>query len=188
MALLDQKAPAFGSQLLLDQTELGVGEGEAVDIVRSRSPSIRQENLGRTLLDDGMRDRRRQRIPRRLGAEHHDAVLLADGFELVVGEIATRLISQRLPEFVDIDNQAPSVNQAFNSVKQVHHQRCADGWMIQQIGHVEADETGIEADGVLLTIENPAVRSAETPPLKPGTNALTILLTKKGAQCAKRTF
>lgn len=60
--------------------------------------------------------------------------------------------------------------------------------MIEQIRHVEANETGVEADGILVAIENPTVGSAETPPLKPGTNALTILLTKKGAQCAKRTF
>ena len=58
VALLDEEAPAFGSELLLDQTELGVRKVEAVDIVRSRSPRIRQENLGWTLLDDGVRDRR----------------------------------------------------------------------------------------------------------------------------------
>ena len=62
----------------------------------------------------------------RLGAEHHDAVLLADGFELVVGEIAKRLVAQRLPELVDVDDQAAAVDQALHPVEQVHHQRCAD--------------------------------------------------------------
>jgi hypothetical protein len=60
--------------------------------------------------------------------------------------------------------------------------------MIEQVRHVEAHETGIEADGILLAIENPAVGSAKTPTLQPGTNAFTILLTEKGAQCAERTF
>ena len=122
----------------------------------------------------------RQRIPGRLGAEDHDAVLLANGFELVVGEIAKRLVSQRLPELVDVDDQAPAVDQALDTMEQIHHQRRADGRVIEQIGHVEADETGVEADGVLVAIEHPAVGSAAAPSLEPGANALAILLAEKG--------
>src|SRR5260370_33314791 len=67
-------------------------------------------------------------------------------------------------------------------MEQIHHQRRTEGRVIEQIRHVEADESGIEADGVLVAIENPAVGSAQTPPLEPGADAFAILLAEKGPQ------
>ena len=60
--------------------------------------------------------------------------------------------------------------------------------MIQQIGHVEADEPGVEADGVLLAIEHPAVGSAPAPSLQPGADAFAILLAEKGPQRPERAL
>ena len=188
VALLDQEAPAFGSELLLDQPEFRVGQMEAIDIVRARSPRVRQEDLGRALLDDGVGDRRGQRIARRLRAEHHDTVLLADGFQLVVGEIAKRFVAKRLPELVSVGDQAPALDQALHALEQVHHQRCAYGGVVQQVGHVKTNEPGVEADGVVIAIEDPAEWSSPAPSLEPSTNALAILLAEKSPQRPERAF
>jgi hypothetical protein len=123
-----------------------------------------------------------------LGAEHHDTVLLADGFQLVVGEIAKRLVAKRLPELIDVDDQAPAVDQALNAMEQVHHQWCTNGGMVQQVGHVKTNEPGVEADGVVIAIEHPAERRAPAPSLEPRTNALAILLAEKSPQRPERAL
>ena len=66
VALLDQEPPTFGRELVLDQAEFRVGQMEAVDIVRARTPRIRQEDLGRALFDNGVGDRRGERVAWRL--------------------------------------------------------------------------------------------------------------------------
>src|SRR4029077_8357482 len=121
-------------------------------------------------------------------AKNHDAVLFADGLQFIVGEIAKGIISERLPELVDIDDQASPVDQALDSVEEVHHQRRSDGRVIEQIRHVEADETSVEADVVWLAVEPPAEWGAKPPSLESGTDALAILLTEKGAQRPEGAF
>jgi hypothetical protein len=110
------------------------------------------------------------------------------GLQFIVGEIAKGIISERLPELVDIDDQASPVDQALDPVEEVHHQRRSDARVIEQIRHVEADQTSVEADVVLLAVEHPAEWGAKAPSLESGTDALAILLTEKGAQRAEGAF
>src|SRR6478672_11736141 len=60
--------------------------------------------------------------------------------------------------------------------------------MIQQIGHVETEEPGVEADRVVIAIEHPAERSSPAPSLQPRANALAILLAEKSPQRPERAF
>ena len=188
VALLDQEPPAFGRELLLDQAEFRVGQMESVDIVRARSPRIRQEDLRRALLDNGLCNGGSERVAWRLRAEHHDAVLLADGFQLVVGEIPKCLVAERLPELVDIDDQAPAVDQTLHAMEQVHHERRANRGMIEQSGHVEADKPGVETDRILLAVQYPAERCAPAPSLQAGADSFAILLAEKSPQGPEGAF
>src|SRR5688500_1881576 len=59
-ALLEQEAPALVRELVLDQPKLPPAQMKTVDVIRGLAPRVREEHLGRALLDDGVRDRARQ--------------------------------------------------------------------------------------------------------------------------------
>ncbi|OYR24869.1 hypothetical protein CEV33_4652, partial [Brucella grignonensis] len=70
------------------------------------------------MLDDGVRDRRIDRVARALRGEQHEPVLFADGLELVLGEIAKALVGKCLPELIDHDNDAAAIDQLLDAVEE----------------------------------------------------------------------
>src|SRR5580698_4684160 len=62
ISLSHQELARADRQLLLDQSKLPLGQAEALDILAMRAFWIREENLGRRLLDEGAADGRGQHI------------------------------------------------------------------------------------------------------------------------------
>src|SRR3954470_16030253 len=81
MPLLDQEAAALGGELLPDEVKFTLGEVEPLYVVGRLAAWVGEEHLCRALLDNGVSDRGGQGVTGRLCAEHHHAVLLADGFK-----------------------------------------------------------------------------------------------------------
>ena len=91
-----------------------LGQLQAVAVVDRVGTGVGQQDLGRALLDDGVRDRAAQGVGGRLRGQDHQAVELADGLELVVDQVAEAGIEQCFPELVDREHQATAVEQALD--------------------------------------------------------------------------
>lgn len=110
MSLLQHELPALDGELTRDQLEFALRQLEAIDIVGMIAAGVRQKNLCRALLDDGVSDRRDDRVARALGRKQHEAVLLADRLKLVLREIAEPFVLEGFPELVDDDDDPAAVD------------------------------------------------------------------------------
>src|SRR6185437_2509698 len=79
VTLLDEEAARSGLQALADQAEFPFGQAEAFGVILPARFRIREEDLGRGLLDDGPADRALQHIARALRRQAHDPIELAPG-------------------------------------------------------------------------------------------------------------
>ena len=166
VALLDQEA-VRGVGQGADQLVLVRGQAEAFDIVRRARPAVGHEDLGRGLLDDRAGDPAFERVAGALGAEADHAVPLADGLFPILDAADERRIVQRLPAFVDDDDRGRAVQPLLDAVEQVHHRRRAHGRIVQDLGHVEADDAGVDVEAVVGVVEQPGVLAALAPGAQP---------------------
>ena len=148
VALLDQEAPAFRSELLLDQAELGVGEVEAVDVVRSRCPA---GSAGRSGSGTARRWCARSARPARRAGDCVPNTMKPFCLRMVFSLFLARSRKASSPSAfqnssMSMIRRRPSIR-ALHAMEQVHHQRCADVRVVQQVGHVEADERGRRGRG-----------------------------------------
>src|SRR3546814_2459702 len=86
MTLLDEEAARFRVQVVTDELEFRLGQAQPVDIIRFTPIGVGQQDLGRDLLHDTVRDIRAQRIGRALRAENQEGVLLAVGLQAILGK------------------------------------------------------------------------------------------------------
>src|SRR3546814_19663647 len=64
--------------------------------------------------------------------------------------------SDLLPKFVNRNHHALACQERVYPLEQVEHDRRADFRVFEEVGHIEAHETGFERHGIFLIIENPA--------------------------------
>ena len=100
------------------------------------------EDLGGGLLDDGAGDAAFEGVLGRLGGEADQAVALAQGLFPVLDPGDEHIVVQRLPALIDDDQGGMPVETLLHPVEQVHHGRRAQGGVVQQLGHVEAQRRG----------------------------------------------
>src|SRR3546814_4987966 len=108
-----------------------------------------------------------ERIGRRLRGEYQHRIALAVSFEAILREAPEGVVAQRLPELVDADNHPLACQELVDPVKQIQHDRRANVGIVEKIGHVEADEPGIERHAVLGVVEHPAKRFFRRPFFEP---------------------
>src|SRR3546814_4420884 len=84
----------------------------------------------------------------------------------VLRETPEQSITQRLPDFVNVDDDRCAVDHIVDAPKDIVHQRRPDRIIVEEIGHVEAREPGVEFERVGLIVENPAQFLAARPPLQ----------------------
>src|SRR3546814_13156101 len=120
------------------------------DIIRFTPIGVGQQYLGRDLLQETVRDIRAQRIGRALRAENQEGVLLAVGLQAILGKGAESVITQRLPELIDVDHQSSAIQKAVDAMEHVHHDRRANFRIVEEVGHVEAEERRIERHSIDL--------------------------------------
>src|SRR3546814_2889224 len=58
------------------------------------------------------------------------------------------LIGQRLPKFVNRNHHALACQERVYPLEQVEHDRRADFRVFEEVGHIEAHETGFERHGI----------------------------------------
>ena len=109
----------------------GRSAANAGDVVVRLPLRVGKKDLGLTLLNNRVPDRTLERVLHALRREQHDAVLLSDNLDLVFREVLENLEAQRLPEFVDGNDEALPGDQGFHPVEQVSHGRAADVWVVE---------------------------------------------------------
>src|SRR3546814_4160144 len=67
-------------------------------------------------------------------------------------------------------------------MEHVHHDRRANFRIVEEVGHVEAEERRIERQSIDLVVEHPTQRSASRPFLKPSADAFRIALAEQLAR------
>src|SRR5665213_222891 len=139
VSLSHQELPRADGQLLLDQSKLPFGQPEALDILGMRAFRIREENLGRRLLDESPADGRRQYITDALSRQAHHAVEFAPGSRPVSRETLKCLIRQQPPEFIHPAHQAAPIEHPAYQVKQVQRQWRPDRLLIEEIRDIKTD-------------------------------------------------
>ncbi len=100
------------------------------------------------------------RIARRLRVQDNEAVLLANGLELILGEAPEILIIERLPELRDEEREAPTVHQLLGQMKEVHGDGGANQRPVQELGDIKAGRQRVSQgfdEGVLLIVEDPGI-------------------------------
>src|SRR3546814_11224301 len=120
-----------------------------------------------------MADRGPQRVCRRLRCKDEERVALAVCLEAILRKCCERRIGQRLPKFVNRNHHALACQERVYPLEQVEHDRRADFRVFEEVGHIEAHETGFERHGIFLLIENP--RSEERRLGKEGVSTLRAL-------------
>jgi hypothetical protein len=75
--------------------------------------------------------------------------------EAILRECRERRIGQRLQKFVNRNNHALACQERVYPLEQVEHDRRADFRVFEEVGHIEAYETGFMRHGIFI-IENPA--------------------------------
>lgn len=111
-----------------------------------------------------MADLGTERVAGRLGEHDQQAVLLADGLELVLGEVLEIRVEQQLPELVQEDDEPPPVDERFDAVEQIHDRRRPGLVVVDEVRHVKAeDRTALQRQRVLLVVEQPAQGTAPAP-------------------------
>src|SRR5438477_11955684 len=101
MALLDQEAAAALGAETANDRELGLGQAKPLHVFLAYRLGVGKEDLGHALLDHGAADRVAQDVRGALGVEDPQAVLLADGLLLLLGEVAEDRVIEGLPKFGD---------------------------------------------------------------------------------------
>src|SRR3546814_8818369 len=99
-------------QFMADQVKFLPRQAEAVDIVVGLAVRVRQDDLGRHLLDNAVSDRRSERVRRTLRAEHEEGVELAVGFQAVLRDLLNTYVLQRSPHFIDVEHERPQIGRA----------------------------------------------------------------------------
>src|SRR3546814_10613245 len=93
---------------------------------------------------------------RSLCCKDEERIALAVCLEAILRECRERRIGQRLPKFVNRNNHALACQERVYPLERVEHDRRADFRVFEEVGHIEAHETGFERHGIFLIIENPA--------------------------------
>src|ERR1700733_3675538 len=123
MALLNEEHARAGLELLLDELELPFSQSETTDVVIGIGIHVREEDLGRGLLDNGPADRAAQHVTGALGRKTHHTVELTPGLGSILGEALERRIGQETPEFIHPAHQPPAVQQLSDQMKEVQRYR-----------------------------------------------------------------
>ena len=110
-----------------------------------------------------------QYVGRALGVKDAQAVLLADGLLLLLGEVAEDLVVQGFPELGDDVDQALAIDQFLHHLQQIHHDRRTDFRQVEELGGVKADDRGLMKvlQPVGGLVEDPAEGAALAPASQP---------------------
>ena len=85
-----------------------------------------------------------ERISGRLCCKYHERIALSVGFQAILCKTSEGFIAQRLPEFINANNHPFAGQGQVDPVKQIQHDRRADIGIVEKIGHVEAEELGVQ--------------------------------------------
>src|SRR5579883_1341578 len=178
-ALLHQKCARARLQLFFDEGQLAARQAEASGIVLGRSLSVRKEDLGWCLLDDGSADGTFEDISGALRGETHDAIELAPGLRPVFGEALKGRIREQPPELVHPADEPAAIEQLAHEMKKVHRDRRTHDVVVEKLGHIEADHRPAGQapnDRVTRIVEHPRVSALTgvAPAAEPCMKALGI--------------
>src|SRR3984957_229456 len=160
MTLLDEEPSRPRFELLLDETELALGEPKARAVVALRRIRVGEEDLGRGLFDQSAADGATQDIARTLRREGHDAVQLAPGLRSIFREALERGIHQQTPELIHPAHEAPPVEELPHEVKEIERDRRTRDLVIKEVRDIKANErmaSEARDNHVRLVVEYPGI-------------------------------
>src|ERR1700733_15164948 len=111
VSLLDQEPARAGFQPMPDQPKFALSQTKASGVFLITGIGVREQHLGRRLLDDGAADRTVEYVAGALGCQTHDTVELAPGFWAVLGKALKGRIGEQAPEFIHAAHQPPAIEQ-----------------------------------------------------------------------------
>ena len=99
--------------------------------------------------------------------EPDDAVAFADRLFPILDAPHEDVVVERFPAFVDDDDGGRAIEPVLDPVEEIHHGRRADGGIVQDLRHVEADSPHGKVGRVHRIVEQPGALALPPPWAKP---------------------
>ena len=166
MALAYEKPSRAGLEFLLDESELPLGEPKALAVVVPVRIQVREEHLGRGLLDDRAADGAGEDIARALRGERHDAVQLPPRLGSILREALEGGIREQPPELIHPTHEPSAIKEMPHEMKEIERDGGAAHFVIEEIRDIEPHDRVTRAawcareprdDEILFVVEDPGV-------------------------------